>query len=128
MKNFHQDEIIEFKKFKKSKSNPHKKTFIFKIIGFIMIIFFLIKLSKKFNLYNYKNKNNTQNKIIPNHEEKLKFLSQYEIDYNHNLLQFESNILYLSDINKRRISILEYILFEKSNINLKVFSSSNFFI
>ena len=62
--------------------------FFIKIITLIIFIFYLINFS--IQIKNKKSINNT-------------ILSQEKIDYNYNLLIFESKLSYLSEINKKRI-------------------------
>lgn len=105
MNNFQHDEIIELKKFNHNKNNFKKKNFFFSIIEFIIILIFLIYIMNKIkNLELLANKNiKNLVKISTDNKDKLASLSDNEINYNFNLLQFESHIFYLSEINKRRI-------------------------
>ena len=93
MDNINQEEKIELNFFKKKSIT---KNLIFKIIRFKIIFLFLIY----FLFYKLSNQ----------YKNKLNILSQSEINYNQLLLNFESKLLNLIEINKRRIFDKRYPL------------------
>ena len=116
MNTLHQDEILELK-LKHNKLKLIKKDFFIKNISFIIILVILILLlnkMKNLEIFFIKNINNIE-KIMTIKKAKLVYLTNDEIDYNQNMLEFESQILYLSEINKKRIFDKRYPLPKEIN-------------
>lgn len=94
MENINQEENIQLKVLKNNikKSNKKKLKIIrYIIILFVLIYFFFFRIKK-------------------HHDKKLNILSESEIYFNQILLNFESKLLILADINKRRIFDKRYPL------------------
>ena len=127
-----QDEIIYIKNSNKVVPMINKKiSFLFRLIGNISIIFFLLIILIKIRILqelldeikkekNFEDINNISEK--KNHKQvktkfghKLKNISKSEINFYHQLLLFESNISYLNEINKKRIFEKRYPLPKEIN-------------
>jgi len=105
MDNIPQDEIIEFKHNSLKQSFYNKLSYICKIIGFIIIVCYLIYLVnqiKKLKSIITNNLINTLNEKVEYKQKDINILSEEKIYYYHNLLLFESNLSHLSEINKKR--------------------------
>ena len=128
LKDYNKINNKDFKK--KKKLNKSKKVLIFEIFLFISLIFISIYIiNKEINLFSFKNsisKNSykpenfnenllNNNSIMSSNinrniiEKKkinlgrpLKVISEGQINSNYNLLKFESNLIFLSEINKKR--------------------------
>ena len=130
MNNSSRDEIISIKNPSNIKEIKIKKySFIFGLIGYILIVIFLLNIlvnirSLKAYLTNFHNFYQSKNilkasKTIEHHDSKsenpLKNLQKNEINFYQMLFEFESKNLYLKEINKKRTFEKRYPLPKEIN-------------
>lgn len=124
------DEIISIKNQSKIQKNKIKKySAFFPLIGYILVVFFLFYIltnikSLKAIIINFQN-NYKPNYIIKasknnerynsNSGSDLKILEKKEINFYLNLFEYESNMPYLKDINKKRTFEKRYPLPKEIN-------------
>ena len=105
-----QEEAISIKNNHKEKSKNKKLIFIFQILGFLLILILLIISLKKLKLLkllilnnlNLENENTNNKHFDIRLGDRLNAISQQEIELEQKSLEFESYILHLSEINKKR--------------------------
>ena len=111
------DEIINIKNQSKIQKNKIKKYFTFlPLIGYILVVFFLFYILTNIKSLNYIIKASKNNeRYNSNSGSDLKILDKNEINYYLNLFEYESNMPYLKDINKKRTFEKRYPLPKEIN-------------